>query len=145
LILTVTVLQTLKKEDLENTIRLFDKILSANGILLCMEFFRDDTITGEYNEMKATTGYWKSKLAQHNFKIVAETNFYNPITQPTKSWYYYNTNLYLKVLKLFKHSAHAQAKFTETAKKLIGQHKDVLLTKESAFKIYTIKKEHSCN
>ena len=145
LILTVTVLQTFKKEELETTIKILKELLSENGTLLCMEFFREDDIMGEYNEMKATTSDWKKILAKNNLKIISTKNFYNPIIEPTKSWYSYNTNLYLKILKLIKHTNFAQTKFTQISKKMIEQHKDVLLDKDSAFKIYVIQKENTCN
>jgi ubiquinone/menaquinone biosynthesis C-methylase UbiE len=145
LILTVTVLQTLKKEDLEATVKIFSASLTKTGNLMCMEFFRNDLITDEHNVNKATTSEWKTILSQNKLKIISEINFYNPITSPTKSWYYYNTNLYLKILKPFKNSGFTQTKLTHAAKKLIAQHNDVLLDKESAFKIYIIQKENSCN
>ncbi|MES2514953.1 MAG: methyltransferase domain-containing protein [Bacteroidota bacterium] len=145
LILTVTVLQSLTKEDLESIVKTLNASLSETGVLLCMEFFREADIRGNENELKATTNEWKNILAQNKLKIIREINFYNPVTQPTKSWYSYNTNLYLKIIKLFKKSGFAQAKFTEVAKKLIKKHKDVLLEKQSAFKIYHIQKENSCN
>ena len=145
LILTVTVLQTIKKEELESTIQTLKELLSENGSLICMEFFRNEELTGEENQMKATINEWKNILASNKLKIISEHNFYNPIIEPTKSWYYYNTKLYLKILKLFKYTNFAQTKFAQVSKKIIAQHKDVILNKETAFKIYTIQKENSCN
>ncbi len=145
LILTVTVLQSLQKQELEETIQTLIELLSEKGSLICMEFFRSEELTGEENQMKATINDWKNILANNKLKIVSVHNFYNPIIEPTKSWYYYNTKLYLKILKLFKYSNFAQTKFIQVSKKIIAHHKDVILNKETAFKIYTIQKENSCN
>ena len=110
-----------------------------------MEFFRNEELTGQENQMKATINDWKNTLKYNKLKIISEHNFYNPVIEPTKSWYYYNTKLYLKILKQFKYTHFAQKNFSQISKKIIAKHQDVILNKETAFKIYTIQKETSCN
>ena len=141
LILTVTVLQTLNKTELEKQLSFFSKLLSEKGVMVSMEFFTTDDYNIKLNETKATIKDWNDALENNHLKITSTTGINNAILNPIKSWKSYNNNLLLKLLKPFKNNSFAQRQFIKVSEKLIYKYKDVLNTNDYPFKIHIIEKE----
>lgn len=143
LVLSVTVLQTLTFKELEKTIALFHKILNPNGKLICMEFFSTEEYNLKANEKRITNTDWTKILHANNFIINSVDGFYNPIVFPSKSWRIYKSQLYMKLLKLFKHQTFAKNELKRKAKELIYKYKDVYPFQDSTFKVYVIEKKNT--
>lgn len=140
LVLTVTVLQVLSKDELSNTLKQLSQLLSPTGKIVSLESFASLEHRQKEPE-KTVEADWFEALAQNNLRVVSTIGFYNPVLLPTLSWHLYNHNPLLRLLRLWKKYRFPQLIFTWSAKKLIRRHKDVLLVKDSSTKIYIIEKQ----
>jgi SAM-dependent methyltransferase len=140
LILTVTVLQSLTQKELEKTLFLLSQLLSEDGIIVSMEFFVPEEHNLRTKETKTTHTEWFDLLAKNNLKIDSTRRFYSPVDFPSRSWLLYKKNMFLKLLRLFKHSPLIQKYFSKVAKRLIRQYQDVFLRHDSPYMIYLLKK-----
>jgi cyclopropane fatty-acyl-phospholipid synthase-like methyltransferase len=140
IVLSVTVLQYLSKDELNETISLLSQRLSKGGLIVSMEFFTTDDFNRKDKTTKATVEDWKNILIKNNLKIRSTHYFYNPVELPTKSWLKYKNNLFLNLLRVVKWHPLTQQYFSRIAKKLINRHKDVLLETNNAYKIYCVEK-----
>jgi ubiquinone/menaquinone biosynthesis C-methylase UbiE len=145
LILSVTVLQTFCKEQLEDTLAALSNSLMPNGIIIAMEFFTTAQLNLTLHESKATTDEWLALLQKYHLKIIARPGFINPHIAPSKSWISYNNSLFLKVLKLIKRTGFAQKQFTRYAIKTLQHYNDTTPENNSHLSIYIIQKEITCN
>lgn len=145
LLLSVTVLQTFRTPELDQTLSLLAKHLSDKGLFIAMEFFTTQALNRQLGETKATVEEWHGLLKKHGLKIASLPGFINPHLAPSKSWNSYNNNLFLKSLKPFKHYAFAQAQFIRSANKILNHYKDTLPETGGPLHFYTIQKEQACN
>lgn len=141
LILTVTVLQSLDKNELKDTMEQFCSLLSHDGYILNMEFFSTEERNNDFKEDRVTIKEWSEIVENSGLTIVSQHSFYNPILAPAVSWKKYNTGLFLNVLKLFKRWHRVQVYFSKTARQIIYKEKDVLAIENSTFKIYILQKK----
>lgn len=145
LLLSVTVLQTFRAEELDQALALLSAHLSEKGLFIAMEFFTTAALNRQLGESKATAEEWRELLTKHGLKIASLPGFINPHLAPSKSWDSYNNNLFLKSLKPFKRYAFAQAQFIRSAKKILNHYKDTLPETGSPLHFYTLQKEQACN
>lgn len=140
LILTVTVLQTLNKNELNEKLNLFSKLLNTKGQIISMEFFSTEEHNFKTGENRITEKAWNLALSEYQLKPVSTTTFYSPEEFPTTSWLIYKNNIFLRVLRLFKRYSWARYCLSEISKKLIIRYNDVTNVKNSMYKIYIIEK-----
>lgn len=145
LILSVTVLQTFNKNALEETLSVLSDSLAERGVIIAMEFFTHTELNLKLNEDKATANQWLALLHKYHLNIVARPGFINPHIAPSKSWISYNNNLFLKALKLIKHTGFAKKQFTRYAIKTLNHYNDTTPETHSPINIYIIQKETTCN
>jgi cyclopropane fatty-acyl-phospholipid synthase-like methyltransferase len=140
LILTVTVLQSLNKNELAETLALFSKLLNSEAQIISMEFFSTEEHNLKTNENRITERDWLLALSQNQLKVVSATNFYSPVEYPSASWLQYKDSLFLKFVRLFKHYSWAEYYLSRISKKLIARYDDVTNVKNSRYKIYVIER-----
>jgi SAM-dependent methyltransferase len=139
LILSISVLQCLNKTALNTIVQSLSKLLSKGGKMISMDFFPSDNSCVVLKEDKTSQTDWLNILKSNGLIIKEQQQFYNPVINPSKSWYWYNYNPVLRLLSLVKHHSIAQKIFRYTAKKLITYFDDVLIT-EGNCNIYIIEK-----
>ena len=140
LILSVTVLQYLNKQQLEKTLGALYANLNKTGYLVSLDTFSTPEINNEHGTDKATVQEWEHAVKTCGFTTTAAFHFYNPVLFPSRSWKMYNDNLFLKCLRPFKRLKAVQAIFSNKARQIIYSQKDILHDQNSIFKIYILQK-----
>jgi cyclopropane fatty-acyl-phospholipid synthase-like methyltransferase len=139
-ILTVTVLQSLTKNELTEACALLFNALDDNGYMVCMEFFTTEVRNTQTQENKATTNEWLDILRHNQVEVISLHSFYNPHLYPSKSWNLYQNNKFLYLLKPIKRFHIIQKILSNVAKKIITKHNDVLEKQKTSFKIQILQK-----
>jgi cyclopropane fatty-acyl-phospholipid synthase-like methyltransferase len=139
-ILTVTVLQSLTKNELVEACKLLFNALDDNGYIVCMEFFTNEVRNTQTHENKATANEWLEILKSNQIEIISLHSFYNPVLYPSNSLKLYNNKRFLKLLKPLKRFRITQKILSHVAKKIIAKHNDVLEKQKTPFKIQILQK-----
>ncbi|MEI6021952.1 MAG: hypothetical protein WCR21_12565, partial [Bacteroidota bacterium] len=136
-ILTVTVLQHLSGDALKQALGIFQKSLSPEGTVICMEFFPENK--------QAEDGYicvsdWKNLITTHGFKITNMVQIYNPVEFPVKSWHQYQNNTFIQLIKPFKSLWPIQFILKQMACKYIRANQDIITNNQSQYRVYILRK-----
>lgn len=143
LILSVTVLQQLEEQDLHDAVKEFSLLLSNSGYILAVEFFVNDEWNAINNEKRITNSAWKEILEKNGLSIVSKHAFYDAALAPSASWHEYNSNLFLRILRVFKNSDMARRIFVKKAREIIHKRQDVLGVENNTCYIYILQKVHA--
>ncbi len=136
--LSVTVLQSLSKTELQQYISILSVAMSKGAVMICMEFFSTDP---DNESGLALEDEWKGIYGQNGFLAEKVYHFYNPVIDPVRSWIRYKTNPILHILKPLKNLKFIQNIYKRYAWRLISGEKDVLSPAGDTFKIYFLRKE----
>ena len=101
LILSITVLQhIIDDKAFENTLNLFNNLLSKNGILVLIESLsnKEDSNYLKFRSYKT----FKDSLENNNFEILEMYNLYHPQNHPTKLYSLFKSSILIRVLNKLK-------------------------------------------
>lgn len=140
MILSVSVLQDFNYQELNDVVRELSLLLVSNGYLVAVEFFANEEWNAIHNEERTTVSEWNEVLEANGLTVVSRHTFYNPLAAPISSWKEYESNLWLKTLRLTGNSAIARKAFSEKAKEIIQKYQDVLGVEDNSCYIYVIQK-----